>query len=1169
MRKFSHPTGGLVVQQGAEDVPTGGPIGAVIVSVDAGANSATVRFSSPTDDNEAFLANYKLQIFAADGTTLLQTLSDINASANSQSVNGLTAGTSYVASLEAVSTGGTSSASTMSFTTFTSANAPWDPTLPGPSDNTPGGIFDTIVGPLASVDLDTLQPFTVGMPWNSKTLAVQATIGPNSGSPLRTSIDTNGNAVISQASIDATFNLLQAANTTAGTPPWIASIVDSICQSCVQGDNAGVAIIRSVITPTVRASQVAGGGATSGSILAIQADINGITDGGDPSSLYYAIYTRYAAQKPTAIDGQPFNGIPAYNFQDPATGKYRNGTYYTSKVRTDVATVTSGSSAITDAAITLADSHSNYVPGPNPPTTAGPLSVIIGRMIQPVAGVIPVGAYVGAIQGLPATPVNASTGTGFTMVDWLGRPLNALGNASSITLMATPATRTDANGVGGVTVSATSTATSINDSAIKWYEKGRSVTLNSQGFAAGYVGDVVPGTSFTLVDSTGVPIETGVAVTQITLGQWEFATQVEDYVTNSFNYSDLSGTGASAAVGNTVKLYMADASSSTANHYVLECVAPGVVDPTATGSAQGQITGGCSQGYSTYGGVPNAGETGPFFYVINGTAINCTYTLNSDGTINTGSFNNTVGGVAQAVFTNLGGIPHADGVQMLSGDGLFFDHSTLQNIDACPYLVQPSVSGSTPVTNCHCRKSYVCGGSNKWFDIETHFGPLNFNPGSSASGIYVDPVDSIWKTYLPNKVLTDTTGIQVGVTKGAKVGDEYKTLMDGTRPRGIRWVENWMGPLNSSSAPYPQTLSDLISANSGGTVSSDAQWIKGIQNQYGNVFSTDGISTTSTLTAGSTYTTIPVSSGGVPHALQVYDPIFVVEPQDSNGQSNSRMFVVGPAAVAKNATSINVMTTEGFNPDGSVISIGTFPVINTIPEVTIPSGAAIYTPYSDIGAMLTGNMNWKNPIIFDWNNFDRNMAGTAALSKKIALNATTLPIDFLPSGGLGNLATATAYSPTVGDQIVVQSVTPDKTTSTTAPFSTPFSQTFTIAAGSTATSLKVNEPAAFAFEKQAIVTCSAYTPKWNGSAVALSQSTLNTRWTNQTSIGGNPTNGFLGMPSCDARVWPRQWGNLTQDPTTGNLVEIISPSKANTAGSYGPTSGNYTGYDAKGGYIGP
>jgi hypothetical protein len=1100
--------GQLDLQFGTPDSAVGPPDAPTITGVSLGSTTATVYWAEPTNYNDAFLSGYTLQILASNGVTVLQTISGIYSTAVSQPVSGLTASTSYVASITATSPGGTSSASTYAFTTTSSANAPWDPSQPG--------VFDTISG--YQGDPTALTSFAVTDTVNGQMLKAQPTVGPNS--PLRTGIDGNGNAVLDMVSLDPSFNYIQGANTTLGSGNFRTSLIDSISYSCIQGGPSGVMCIRSTIRPTVRASQVAGGGATSGSVCLLQCEVNGVTDGGDPGSDYLAIYTRYEAQEPTATDGQPYNGYPAFGLVDGSTGKQRNGYYYNSTVRTDTATVTSGSSTVADTSITYADSV----------LTGSGETPIIGRPLQPVGGVIPVGTFVGAITGLPSSPSPTSTGTGFTMVDSWGNPVNALGNASNITLQATPPSRT-------ASASASATSTTISCPSISWYEKGRAVTLNGT-VSAGYVGDVSSG-SFTLVAASGAPVEPGVVVTSVTLGTYTFISLTEGYDPGNYNDYVNQTTPQSVTAGTLVKLYMQDYSSGTPQQYLLECVSPGIVDP----NGNGYIKGACSAGYSTYNGVPNPGETSAFFTVSDQIASDATYSINSDGTIAFGAN----GG--QAVWVNTGGFPHADGLQMIAGGGLYVDHCGIFDVDACPYFLEPAVSGANPVNNAHCRQSYICGGSIKWFDLEVHNGPMNFTPGSPMGGIYLDPSDSVWKPFIPNQVLVDTTGA---------TGTQYKqesTNLDGTRPRGARYVENWIGPLNNKSQntqnpSYPTQLSGpnggMIYANAGAMVGSDAQWIKGIQNQYVNVFSTDGITTASTLTSGNTVTSIAIHEGsGCPYVLQPYDVIYVCTPQDANGQSTSRMFVVGPSAVSVGASSINVMNTEGVG-----VNTGTFPVINTKPTVTIPSGANIYccpgtnnnsTTFSDVGLILAGQ--------FNWNAFDRILSGTSALAKPLTTNkdGTVVPgqnsftIDFLPN------PPGASFTLNINDQIIIESVTPSASPSSTPPNR----QTFTLqqAVTNSSTSIHTNEAATFPFEKGAIVYLPTFTPTWRGSSAAISQSVCNYRY------GGG--SGYMGMGSTDARTWPRLWDNIRAD----TLAELVNNGKVNTSGSY-------TGFDTKGLYVG-
>lgn len=1088
--------GDLELQYGTPDAPTGPPDAPTITGVDLGSTTVVVRWAEPTGYNDSFLAGYTLQILDSSGATVLQTISGISRTAVSQSVSSLTQSTTYKASLTASSPGGTSAAATYSFTTYSSTGAPWDPSQPG--------VFDPITG--YQGDPSILTSFTVGQTVNGKVLKGQPTVGPNM--PLRTGNDSNGNALLDHVSLDPSFNLIQGENTTLGSGNYRTIMTDSITFSCVQGGGSGIMCVRSTIRPTVGASQVAGGGATSGPVCLLQCEVNGVTDGGDPSSNYMAIYTQYQAQQPTATDGQPYNGYPASALL-LSNGKIRNAYYNNASARTDTATVTAGSSIVADASITFGDSAE----------TGTGNSPVIGRPLQPVAGVIPAGTFVGPINGLPSSPKSSSTGTGFTMVDAWGNPVNALGNASSITLQATPPTRT-------ATASATSTSTTISCTSISWYEKGRAVTLNNQSYSTGYVGNVTPGTSFTLVDASGEPLQPGVAVTSVTLGAYTFISLTQGY--NCVGYSTL--VGQSVTVGTFAKLYYHDASSGTQQQYVLECVSPGTVDSTGGGN----IKGACSSGFSTFNGVPNSGETSAFFTVSGGNASDAVYTINSDGTVSFG----TNGG--NAVWVNTGGIPHSDGLQMLAGSGLYVDHSGLFDIDSCPYFLEPSVNGAIPVSNAHCRQSYICGGSLKWFDLEVHNGPMNFSPGNPMGGIYLDPADSIWKTYIPNQVLIDTTGVSGTVNK------QTSTNLDGTRPRGARFVENWLGPQNSKNASYPTQLAGanlgMIYNNAGAMVGSDAQWIKGIQNQYDNVFNTDGITTSADLTSGTVLTSVPISeAGGCPYALQPYDYIYVCTPQDANGQSTSRMFVVGPNPVSVGATSINIMNTEGVG-----VNTGTFPVISATPEVTIAAGANIYccpgqnngsTAFSDVGLILAGQ--------FDWNAFDRILTGTSALAKALQTNKdgtvvpgqTAFTIAFLPE------PPGAPFTLNVGDQIIIESVTASKTPSATPPTR----QTFTMAqaAGSGATVLNTNEAATFPFEKGAIIYLPTFTPTWRGASATINQTVCNTRY------GGG--SGYMGMGSTDARTWPRVWNNVRAD----TLQELINPGKVSKSG-----------FDSKGLYVG-
>jgi hypothetical protein len=1112
--------GELELQYGTPDEPSGPPDPPTITGVSPDSTTAIVYWTAPTGFNDAFLTGYTLEILDSSGVTVLQTISGISNTALSQSVTGLTASTNYVASLTASSPGGTSTASTYS---FNSGSGTWDPSQPH--------VFDPIAG--FQGDPNSLLSLTPGKPWPvinpTTTLKVQPTVGPDAASPMRTSIDSNGNAVLDQVSLSFYFNYLTGANTTLGTGNYQTSIVDSISYSCIKGGQSGIMCIRSTIRPTVRSSQVAGGGATSGRVNLLQCEVNGVTDGGDPGSQYIAIYTAYKAQQPTATDGQPWNGYPAFALVDNSTGKQRNGYYYNASVRPDSpVTVTSGSSTVADSFITYGDSI----------LTGSGESPIIGRPIQPIPGVIPAGTFVGPITGLPGSPKATDTGTSFTMVDSWGNPVNAQGNATTITLEATPPTRSAA------ATTTNTTDTLISCTSIAWYEKGRSVTLNSDSYPIGFVGDVTAGSSFTLVDAGGSPLEAGEIVTNVVLGTYNFISLIQDYENTLYSQLVTSIGSGTVALGTLAKLYMHDAGSGTPQQYLLECVKAGTIDT----QGGGLISGACSSGYSTYNGVPNVytsngvtiTETGPFFTVSDGNASNASYTIKSDGTI---LFSSNGG---QAVWVNTGGFPHSDGLQMISGNGLYVDHCGIFDVDACPYFLEPAGTGVAPVSTAHCRESYICGGSQRWFDIENHFGPLNFSQGSTAGGIYLDPTDSLWKTYIPNQVLVDTTGVS---------GTQYSqvsTNMDGTRPRGARIVENWLGP-NSGKGQYPLKLSGInqgmIYGNAGTMVGSDAQFIKGIQNQYGNVFNSDGITTSGTLTSGAAVSSIAIHEGsGCPYALQPYDVIYVCTPQDANGQSTSRMFVVGPSAVAVNSPSINVMNTEGVGTN-----TGTFPVINTTPTITIPAGAKIYctpgpsndgTTFSDVGLILAGQ--------FNWNVFDRILTGTSALANALSKDKngnlipgqTAFTIDFLPE------PTGATFQLNPGDQIIIESVTASADPSSTPPTRQTFTVYQTVTSGSTV--IHTNEAATFPFEKGAIIYLPTFTPTWRGSSAAISQSICNTRY------GGG--SGYMGQNQVDARTWPRLWNNVSANAPN---VELVNDEKVNPN-----PSGNYTGYDTKGLYIG-
>lgn len=944
-----------------------------------------------------------------------------------------------------------------------------------------------------------------------------------------------------------------------------------------------------------------------GNILALYTDIGAPTDVLDPSSHVTTLYTRFSEQKPGPIDGKPFNGFPPAFYN--SNGSRVNGYYSNnnvvgstpSPIHTNVSATTT-SNNITDAQIVYGD---------------------LGSLV--VGTGIPAGSYVGLIAGMAAGKHAATTkGTGFALIDCNGNAVNPTSTISggTITLQQTPLTKT-------VSVSIAQGATTVIDSSIMWYEGGKQLTdpagvgLPPNG---AYVGHVVPGASYTIVDSFGDPMPTQAAMTQITRGAYESPSASPDYPLYKDSYSNIAGgqagilgnitnftgtlsttsmtiTSVSSVtnlqVGNTItgtgipsntsitavgtntitisafptvsgsqtissylpgllQIRMYDYGSKTTNGFLLQCVVAGKVD------AAGTITGATSTGYSIYptnvsqyftlgGSIPQG--VGPFFTVINGTATNVPFSANSDGTVNLTALAATAATInpGGAVWVNLGGFPHSDGIQMLNGQGLFVDHCGFFSLDTDAYFIEPTQQADSVIADCHCRQCFITGGPTWWFNINYHNGPLSFSKGNMMGGMYLNPWTSSptynqWVPYIQNQVLIDSTGIS------NPVGTQVQTNINGTRPRGTRWVENILGPQNNQNTnpTYPDALAggnnNMVYVNFGCGVASDAQYLKGIQNQFNNIFNTDGITTVTNLNAGTAYSSITVTPG-IPYTLQPYDVIFVVQPQSSTtGQSNSRMFVVGPNAVAQGSNTINVMDTEGNNTSTNQ---GTFPVINTTPTVTIASGANVYTPYSDAGKI----MGWG----FDWHGFDRMLSSYALVGgSKLVSGTSFVYVDALPgqiNNSSGTPVTGTypdgtslpVYVPANGDTLTIQSSTPLAASSTTGPNS----QTLTITGPATLVTsgtyagtmaIPVSPALNFPYEKGAPVIFNNYSPTWRGNPISINQSVMNARFA------------LMGMGPSDARTWIRCWGNYAQ---SDRVNQLTNKSKIGSSG-----------YDAYGLYMG-
>lgn len=1148
MTRVTYLPSGFVVDSGTVTGATSDPGTPSITAINPSEYGAVISIAPPTTLGGGFLSGFTLQIL--NSGVVEQTISNIDATATVVAVASLAASTPYTASLTASNTFGDSSAVTQTFTTEGSSAA-WDPSAVGPSSPYPGGIFDAIVGPTASPSAMTfiakgtsilngavVQPGTSG----ATVLGANPNVGP--GNPLYTSKDGSNNSILNEVKLDSSLQYLQATGGSATDPGTL--IQNSILQTSVLGaSGAWIKLMNTLLAPGLAAAQAAGGGAAMHNNITMgYTDVSAPTDCWDPASGSTAVYSRFQEQKPSPIDGKPFNGLPPSYFNNG--GSHVNGYYYNNPGRTDAsATAASGATQVTDGAITYGD---------------------MGAPIQSGGG-IPVGAFVGPLIGLPAgkKPGPTTKGSGFNLVDWNGNPLATNGTVAGITLVSTPVSTT-------TTVSIAKSATTVTDSTIQWFHQGQQLTdpaglgLPLNGI---FVGHVTPGVSYNIVDSTGTAYPTNAAMTSITRNQnlatpdgYAFPTQLQDYAAYKTTYTALAG-GEAGVLGNTsgpggtalptfaqVRMHDYQASSahtSISNAFLLQCVVEGAVDSAGT------ISGANSLGYNayptssaTYNGTKTQPQgAGPFFTVTNGVASELSFTLHTDGTVNLTALASSAAGLA--VWVNLGGFPHADGIQMLAGQGLFVDHCVFLNLDVDDYFIEPSVVADGVISNDHCRQSYLEGGPLWWFNVDFHNGPLNFNKPNMMGGLYPDPTTGTWKNFIHNQVLIDTTN-----ASGQGANTQVTTNINGTRPRGSRWVENVLGPL-SDGTTYPKGLSGndcMIYSNAGTMIGSDAQYIKGVQNQYGSIFSADTITTSAALNAGTAYSTISFS-GTLTHALAPGDVIFVVEPQNGNGQSASRMFVVGPSTVSTSASSINVVSTEGTS-----VNTGTFPVINTTPATvlgsgTMASGANIYTPYTDVGAIV----GWS----FDWHGFERMMNANALLSKAVAVGNTTIYVDALPgSGTYPSGAALPGYTPNIGvDTITVVSSTPSSTPSATPPPS----QTFTISGAITSTgsgwAIPVSAASTIAAKTSSTVFFNAYTPTWHGNAIALSQSTLNTRY------GGG--SGYMGMGSSDARTWIRAWGNVIK---TANGAPIVNPGKVNSNTSYGPTSGNYTGYDVNGLYIG-
>lgn len=79
--------------------------------------------------------------------------------------------------------------------------------------------------------------------------------------------------------------------------------------------------------------------------------------------------------------------------------------------------------------------------------------------------------------------------------------------------------RQDINGSGGVTVSAASGASTINDSAILATDVGQPVTNSAAFIPAGtLIGSVIPGVSFTIVNAAGSPVTTTGSISNVNIG---------------------------------------------------------------------------------------------------------------------------------------------------------------------------------------------------------------------------------------------------------------------------------------------------------------------------------------------------------------------------------------------------------------------------------------------------------------------------------------------------------------------------------------------------------------------------------------------------------------------------------------------------------------------------
>lgn len=527
------------------------------------------------------------------------------------------------------------------------------------------------------------------------------------------------------------------------------------------------------------------------------------------------------------------------------------------------------------------------------------------------------------------------------------------------------------------TAAGTKASATITDSNIQAGDAGKPVTGKSIP-ANTFVGTVTPGASFLLSSSatSQVNVKPTGAVTSVAIGgyQTNAASISGNYVQQS--YGTASGTSITAGPVNGVPQYFKiDAKNQNDNQIACECIVSGMLNNVSGQDANIPLT-----AYSAATNVagPNDPCTQPYI-IKDGVAQAVTYTLNSDGTINLSSFNNTIDGVTYAVMVSTGFFVHSDGVQMTAGNKHLLEHSYVAAPASLSFFADCNSTANFPVSNMWAIDSRINGSFSAWGKGTVSgvlAAPVPHGASHPPGGFYRDPGNGdAWTPYVHGSQLLD-----------GNTGTTRKVLLGNTAPRSFRMIRNVIGPLKSGAYPLtllgnvpsgPNTIVDGVGCNGAliafpGTVpvSSLEVQLQNIVNQYNYTFTTEAITLSASIAGGTSRSSIPVDN--LPAAVPAGSMVMVSSADDY------QIFTVDTAGAAATGSSTTVPIVA--DPVASGLNFTTLRPLpwtetNTTPRITFPAGSKVYIAYnnqpppsstvpptygynSDLASMAFGDFNW-------------------------------------------------------------------------------------------------------------------------------------------------------------------------------------------------------------------